>query len=70
MVVAMVSVLFVMVFRVSKFHHDRQMSTNFENYKDYRRKLVDMWIAGNGANVAHSHHQRIQPGNFFLTQLN
>lgn len=66
-----VLVLFAMVCRVSKCYLDRQMSTSFENCKDYRRKRVDMWIAGNAANVARSHHhQPIQLGNFFSTQWN
>ncbi len=66
-----VSVLFEMVCRVSRYYHDRQMSTNFENYKDYHRRLVDMWIVGNVANVVHNHHhRRIQLGNFFSIRLN
>lgn len=70
MVAVTVLVLFVMVCQVSKCYRDRRMSTNFENYKDYRRRLVDMWIADNEVNVAHSHRQLTQPGNFFSIQLN
>lgn len=70
MVVVTVLVLFAMVCQVNRYCHDRQMSTDFENYKDYRRRLVDMWIAGNGANVVRTLRQPIQPGNFFSTQWN
>lgn len=68
--VVKVSVLFVMVCRVSKWYLDRQMSTNFENYKDYHRRLVDMWIVGSGANAADSHRRPIRLGNFFSIQWN
>lgn len=72
MAVVKVSVSFVAVcpVNVNRCFRLRRMSTNFENYKDYRCRLMDMWIVGSAVNVVGSHRQRIQPGNFFSIRLN
>jgi hypothetical protein len=66
--------LFGKVYPVSKYFrmmdHDHQMNKDFENYKDYRHKQVDMWIVGIVASEVDSLRQLFQLGNFFLVQLN